>query len=223
MTDLKPSDVEGIVQQLEAVAMSKANIPADATAMQKYTALFTPISGDEALNHSETQWYLGSCLVRAVAEITAGNDLQEYPKEITDNIRQFAQMVNEPVARLRLLYSVYDAFKDPAARVPDLTWDHHRLVYMRVKDPAQRLPLLQQAAQQNLTVGDLQKQINKAQKSNVDERTVLVNKVKRSQAQLARSQAALNRFDQQHGATPPAPVTPAPVTPSPAKAAGKAA
>ena len=29
MTDLKPSDVEGIVQQLEAVAMSKANIPAD--------------------------------------------------------------------------------------------------------------------------------------------------------------------------------------------------
>jgi len=217
MSDLKPSDVEGIVKDLEAVAMSKVTIPPDATAMQKYTALFAPIAGDEQLNHSQVQWYLGSCLFRAVAEITAGNDLQAYPAEITDNIRQFAQMVDAPVARLRLLYSVYDAFKDPASRVPDLGWDHHRLVMMRVKDPTQRLPLLQQAAAQNMTVGDLQKQINKAQKGNQDELTVLTGRVKRAEAGLARSQAALKRYQQQHGANPPAPFQPA------AKASAKVA
>ena len=110
MSDLKPSDVEGIVKELEALAMSKVNIPADATALQKYTTLYKPIAGDEDLNHSQTEWYLGSCLFRAVAEITAGVDLQEYPKEITDNVRNFAQMVNESVAKLRLLYSVFAAW-----------------------------------------------------------------------------------------------------------------
>jgi hypothetical protein len=79
---------------------------------------------------------------------------------------------------------------------------------MRVKDVTQRLPLLQQAAAQNLTVGDLQKQLNKAQKGNVDELTTLTNRVKRASAGLTRAQSALNRYQQQHGSTPPAPATP---------------
>ena len=74
MSDLKPSDVEAIVKDLEAVAMARATIPADATPLQKYTALFAPIAGDDQLNRSQAQWYLGACVANVAGEFQKGSD-----------------------------------------------------------------------------------------------------------------------------------------------------
>src|SRR5689334_9691852 len=117
--DTKPSDVESIVKDLEAQAMSRVSIPADATTMQKYTALFAPIAGDEQLNRSQVQWFLGACVGNVAGEFRQGTDPNWVAQDIKAVIKQFADMVKQPGAKIRQLYDVYEAFKDPASRVAD--------------------------------------------------------------------------------------------------------
>jgi hypothetical protein len=201
MSNLKPSDVDEIVKELDAVAQSKAKIPAGATAMQKFAAFYGPMAKDEGLSRSQSQWYLGSCVGRTVEEVTKGMDPKLAAQETTAIIRQFAQLVGEAPLKLRVLFQVYAAYRISGGRKADLGWDYHRLVLQRVKDatPEVRLQWLTRAQDSQLPLGVLQKLITKAQKTNQDEGARLKELVTRAEALLARRQAAYNRYLQSHG------------------------